>query len=258
MKNLLKNKISLTAIIILSLFINACKKDNPPAGEAATKATFKLEFEHEFGDGTEPFALNKYFVHPTTNDSLSFTTLKYYVSNIKIKKTDGTWWSQPESYYIVNLSAPASLVIEIKDVPIASYTELTYTLGVDSVKNFSGAQTGALSTINDMFWSWNSGYIMVKAEGNSPNSSTKDFAYHLGGYMAPNNIVTVKTTNFDGQIMDIKSNAIPQVHLLCNVASLWKTTTRLAAVSKIMMPGANANKAAASFYSDFVFDHLHQ
>ena len=72
--------------------------------------------------------------------------------------------------------------LTLSDVPEGSYTEMSYVLGVDSTRNVSGAQAGALSTANGMFWSWSTGYIMLKAEGTSPNSGTGSFSFHLGGF----------------------------------------------------------------------------
>ena len=53
-------------------------------------------------------------------------------------------------------------------MPAGNYNSLSFLLGVDSMHNVSGAQTGALDPANDMFWTWNSGYVMAKMEGASP------------------------------------------------------------------------------------------
>ena len=81
------------------------------------------------------------------------------ISNFKLKKSDGTWWIHPESYFLVDLSNDLSTTLDLGSVPSGEYTELSYTIGVDSLRNVSGAQSGALSTTNNMFWSWNTGYI---------------------------------------------------------------------------------------------------
>ena len=64
-------------------------------------------------------------------------------------------------------------------------------MGVDSAHNCSGAQTGALDPMNDMFWTWNSGYVMAKLEGISTASSSinQRMEYHIGGYKGRDNVL---------------------------------------------------------------------
>lgn len=157
-----------------------------------------IAMDHQWGDPNTAFQLNTQYVHSSTGDTMTFTTMKYYISNLKLKKSDGTWWSHPESYFLVDLSIPSSTMFTLADIPEGNYTEVSYVMGVDSVRNVSGAQTGALSTTNGMFWSWNTGYIMIKAEGTSPQSSSGSFSYHLGGFSGSNNIVTLKTDALGG------------------------------------------------------------
>lgn len=249
-------------IIVLSAFfftLTSCKKTTTtPIDPNPTTGSFKIAFEHVFGMMESPFSLNTLFVHPMTNDSLTFTKFRYYISNIKLKKEDGTWWSESNSYHIVDAAVESSLEIEFTNIPSGNYTELQYTLGVDSLHNVSGAQEGALSVTEGMFWNWNSGYIMLKAEGTSPQASSNVFQFHLGGYSGTNNIVSIKSTNFNGEQMTIAYNKNPHVHLKANVAKLWHSSSSVSVKNTIHMPGADAKTMADNFYSSVVFDELHQ
>jgi hypothetical protein len=250
---------SLMAIALILLLQTACKKTTTdPIPTPAAPGQFTLEFEHKWGMMLTPFSLNTLQVHPMTGDSLTFTTFRYYVSNIKVKKDDGTWWSEPNSYHIVDLTNTASLEIELDDVPAGNYTELQYTMGVDSLRNLSGAQDGALSVTEGMFWNWNSGYIMLKAEGTSPDAANNTYLFHLGGFSGSNNIVTVKTTNFNGSTMSIASDKTPHVHLVANPARLWHSSPSVSTKNTIHMPGAEAKTMALDFYNNISFDELHQ
>jgi hypothetical protein len=193
-----------------------------------------------------------------TGDSLTFTKFRYYVSNIKIKKADGTWWSESNSYHIVDVAVESSLEINLSDIPAGNYTELQYTMGVDSSRNVSGAQDGALSVSESMFWNWNSGYIMLKAEGTAPNAAANNFQFHLGGFSGTNNIVTVKSTDFGGTTMVIASDKTPHVHLLANPAKLWHASPSVSVKNTIHMPGAEAKVMADNFYGGISLDELHQ
>ena len=247
-------------ILILSALVfmfSSCKKTETTT-TTPTYGNFSLTFKHVYGMTEIPFKFDTLLVHPMTGDSLTFTKFRYYVSNIKIKKDDGSWWNESNSYHIVDASVASSLTINFSNIPSGNYTDLEYTLGVDSLHNVSGAQDGALSVTEGMFWNWNSGYIMLKAEGTAPNASGNVFQFHLGGFSGTNNIVTVKSTNFSGTSMVIASDKTPQVQLKANVAKLWHSSPSVSITNIIHMPGTGAKTMADDFYGSFAFDSLNQ
>lgn len=257
----MKLKIKLTAILFVlfagTLSISSCKEDVPPE-PVEQVGQFSIKLEHLWGMDLSPFVMNQPLYHPMTKDTLTFSTFKYYVSNVQLQRTDGSWWKEEESYHLVDLSKTDGNVIQLNKVPAGTYTAMNYTMGVDSMRNVSGAQTGALSVSNGMFWSWNTGYIMIKTEGTSPQSPTGDFAFHLGGFMGDQNVVTERTTGFNGETLDISAAANPQIHLNVNPARLWHGGTSVADTSKIHMPGEVAVDMATHFYGWINFDHIHR
>jgi len=68
------------------------------------------------------------------------------------------------------------------DVPAGTYTGVRLVVGIDSASNANGPGMGDLSQDKNMFWDNTQGYIMIKAEGTSPQSNSGTFAYQLGGY----------------------------------------------------------------------------
>src|SRR5690606_29336545 len=142
----------------------ACNKDEitnptPTDPNPVSYGQFRLELDHQFNGAALQFNTT-YTTGP--GDTIDITLLKYYVSNIQLQKADGSWWSETESYHLVNAATLASTILQIDSVPAAEYKAIRYMIGVDSLRNYSGAQTGALSPSNSMFWSWNSGYIFLK------------------------------------------------------------------------------------------------
>lgn len=216
----------------------------------------EIKLSHVWGMSEAPFVMNTILVHPMTGDSLTFTTFKYYVSNFKLKNSDGNWWTHPESYFLVDLTDAASTTLTLTDVPEGSYTEMSYVLGVDSTRNVSGAQSGALSTANGMFWSWSTGYIMLKAEGTSPDAGAGSFSYHLGGFSGANNIVTSKTASFGTETLNVTSTKNVQVNLKLNPARLFHTIGSVSGTSSIHMPGTDAKTMATDFYSNASFTSI--
>lgn len=254
----MKNFRLVALIIGASVAMVSCKKKKTEDIVTNTTGNVEIQLEHTWGMSGATFALNTPLKHPMTSDTLTFTTFKYYVSNIKFKKADGTWWVHPESYFLVNLSDAHTTSLSIPNVPNGDYTDMEYTLGVDSTRNVSGAQTGALAASNDMFWSWNSGYIMVKAEGTYKNVSTGNYAFHLGGFSGVNNIVTAKSVAFTGNALTVTGGHTSEVHFIVNPAKLWHSSPSVTTTNTIHMPGAAAKTMANDFYGSFTFDHIHE
>lgn len=248
-----------TALIVLT-FISSCKKeDNKNNNPAPTeqKGAVTVEFDHKFG--TADFALNSAF---TTKESeqLTFTNVRYYITNFKLQKTDGTYWVAPESYYLVDVAKTNGTLLTIADVPAAEYKGVSYMIGVDSTRNVSGAQTGALDPANGMFWSWNSGYIFMKFEGTSPQSSNGNFSYHVGGFSGTNNAIQENSHAFGATNLQVKGSATSKIHMLVDMQKLFDgehETIKVATFNMIHMPGANALKVAENFHHAIEFGHVH-
>lgn len=244
--------ISVLSLLVLMLSVG-CKQEQKDVIPQANVGNMNVQFEYVFGSQQLPWELGKTFVHPKTNDTLTFTMFRYYVSNIKLKDTDGNWWAQPESYFLVDAGVANGSTLSIKDIPAGNYTEMEYTMGVDSFKNVSGVYEGALSLTNGMFWDWNSGFIMLKAEGNSPNSASNGFALHLGGFTGSTNVVTTLSTNFNNSNLNISGTTNPTVTLVANPAKLWHSSPGVDSINVIHSPGVDAYRMAKDFYNGIVF-----
>jgi hypothetical protein len=218
-----------------------------------------ISMDHQWLSSSTDFELNTEYVNSANDDTLTFTQFRYFISNIQLKNENGTWWTHPESYFLVDVSDAASTQLNITGVPLGNYTEISYVMGVDSTRNVSGAQTGALSTTSGMFWSWNSGYIMLKAEGTSPQISGMSgaFTYHLGGFQGANNIVTLKSASFGGNLI-VTETSNGRIHLGVDPSHLFANISSVGSVSMVHMPGTNAVAIASGFYNSGVtFKTIH-
>jgi hypothetical protein len=150
--------------------------------------TIELNFQNKFG--SEPLELKKEYLNGH-GEKVSFNLLNYFISNIQLTKSDGSLYHVPtdSSYFLVTQPDVASHTIRIR-VPEGKYTQLSYTIGVDSLRSTQGAdkRKGVLDVggaARGMYWQWNSGYIFFKMEGKSPSSPDSlqnEFYYHIGGY----------------------------------------------------------------------------
>ena len=265
-------KISMIALLGLALTLStSCKKETVEPTPTPTptpvvvdpgKGSVSIVLTHKWGMMNEQnFVLGSDLIHPMHKDTLNFSTFKYYVSNIKFKKADGTYYLHPESYFLVDLSNLATTTLSIPDVPAIDYTEMSYTLGVDSARNVSGAQTGALDQANKMFWTWMSGYVMTKAEGNYlKNKVSTPFTFHLGGFKGTNDIVTTKTISFSANNLTITKDKTSKVKITVNPGTLFHETS-VKTLDMIHMPGAPAVSMAVGFYTHtfgFMFDSIEE
>lgn len=122
--------------------------------------------------------------------SFLLTKFKYYISNIVLKNKSGKDFKLHQSF-LINEEEEISKQLAIKNFPYGEYTGIEFIVGVDSLHNCSGAQSGALDPVNAMFWAWNTGYIFLKLEGKSSSSKSPGnyFEYHIGGYRQPANAI---------------------------------------------------------------------
>lgn len=157
--------------------------------------SFQIQFNHLVGN--QPLVLGNTKYTNMYGEKFTVSKFNYYISNIRLKKANGSWWKQPNSYYLVQSNKPASQSITISNVPKGVYQEISFLIGVDEQRNTSGAQEGALDPANDMFWSWNTGYVFLKLEGKVMVSkdgkiTAKKFLFHSGGFNFKRNNIKKK------------------------------------------------------------------
>ncbi|MDZ7879816.1 MAG: MbnP family protein [Saprospiraceae bacterium] len=260
------SKVLLLAILSATTLFTACKKDS----EDTTPGTVEVEFDHRWG--TQVFNLNQSVVTPA-GDSASFTTFKYFVSNVKLLKDDGTEYAISNSYYLVNQDSAASKTLTFKDVPAGKYTGVKFMIGVDSAMSASALdkRTGVLDPATGakgMYWAWNSGYIFTKLEGISPSApmdsatQKRRFWYHIGGFggyssKTINNLktVTIKSTT---DAATVSGSTAPTIHFIVDVKEFFQNPTALSIKSNPIVMFAPYSTTIADNYQDMIrFDHIH-
>jgi hypothetical protein len=190
-------------------------------GKHAGNGGLIVSFENYVGDRLLQFDTVLY--KNEAGQSFTITKFKYYIGNIRLKKAGGGAITYND-YYLVNEEEPASKKISLDNVPAGEYTGIEFIIGVDSLHNCSGAQSGALDPVNAMFWAWNTGYIFLKLEGKSSASKSPGniFEFHIGGYRQPYNCIRKVSLNFT-QPVTISPAASKELHIKTDVAELFKT-----------------------------------
>ncbi|HVM88990.1 MAG TPA: MbnP family protein [Puia sp.] len=244
-------KNTVTSLVALLLFFAfSAFKPAPKSG----KCKLIICFQH-FVD-KQPLklndSLNRYL--NANGDSFYITTFKYYISNITLTKTNDETITIPDSYLLVNAADSSTFTQQLPDVPAGKYKNISFIIGVDSLRNFSGAQTGCLDPAKGMFWTWKNGYIFVKMEGYSPQSSDKKnrLVFHIGGAIAPNNTIRNFSQILPKKIK-LKQGHEKQIGVDVNAAALFrgKSTVDFSTLNFTM--GGPKSVVIADNYSEGLF-----
>lgn len=267
MKKLLSLSIYIS-IFASSLVISSCSKSS----DDAAPGPITLHFDNVVGSTDLQMNTTNTPYTNSKGEAYKVTWLTYYVSNISLKRSDGTVFKDPiksdgsAGYYLVDETDADSQDVTLQNVPAGNYTEVTFTIGVDASQVNQGAQTGALDPAKGLFWSWNTGYIGVALEGVSPVSSQTDhtFQYHVGGYktdVASNQVNNVKTItlSFNGDSAPVRAQHEPEVHMLFDVNKFLNGTgeqVTFTSNSSRHTP-AVCKDLANNITAAFVVDHIH-
>ena len=183
-----------------------------------------LAVDHYVGDSL--LQLDTVTYNNALGQPFTITKFKYYIGNIHLKKTNGSVVVLND-YYLVDEDETPSKKIDL-NIPTGEYSGIEFIVGVDSLHNCSGAQSGALDPVNAMFWAWNTGYIFLKLEGKSPasKSSGNMFEYHIGGYKAPANCIRHISLQF-AQLLTIDNASTRELHLKADAAKVLKGATAI-------------------------------
>jgi len=259
--NLNSKSINVLLVCLLALGIISCQKEDDDGDhhhhDAEGKITLKMDHRW-YGEAMTIPDDKSYFLD--NGQDLEFSEFKYYFTNIALKRIDGTWWEEEDSYRIVDASSSDTDIL-LEDVPEGEYTDIRYMIGVDSTRNFSGAQDGALSPSEEMFWSWNTGYIFIKAEGSSQSieGSDKEFRYHIGGFRGENSAIRTVETSF-GRELIARRDASPSIHFHINAQKFFEgddINIDVANMPKLHMVGENTRRIANNYSKMIELDHIH-
>lgn len=180
--------------------------------------------------------------------------LKYYISNTIIF-SGSKMVHEKNGYHLLNQSMPSSLEFSFA-LPENNYDSISFLPGVDSIRNVSGAQTGVLDPLNDMFWTWNSGYIMQKLEAVSPQSNIVNHKveYHIGGFSGENSVLKFITLAFPpGKLLKIKKGKTSTLVINADLNKIWQgdIDLKISETPACSSPGVLAKKIAGNFAQMF-------
>jgi hypothetical protein len=264
----MKNFSYLFIVFFASVIIVSCQKEaeiNPN-----DKNTVTLEFDNRIGD--QKLVLGTTTAKNSLNEDFTVTRLNYFVSNISLKNENGEVVKFPNQYFLVKHSDPNSMLIKLTNVPAGNYNEVSYMIGVDSLKSVSDVsqRTGVLDPASygddNMYWSWNSGYIFFKMEGKSsaipPNMmNMTEYQFHVGGFggmtgKTPNNLKTISLPMVD--VAKVRADVAPTIHIINDISKVFNGVNKISIATTYMVHAPQAGIPIGENYAkSFIVDHVH-
>lgn len=267
----------------LSLAVVSCHKhDDEKDWADGDLGTLEMEFDSRFGDDDLVLGTEYTTAH---GETVKISKLQYFISNIVLHNEDGTEYVVPQndSYFLIKEDKAGSNLLKISNIPAGNYDHVEFTVGVDSLRNTMDVsqRTGALDVGGDaagMYWSWNSGYIFFKIEGESPSApfdSTLNgnfWWYHIGGFggMTSKTINNIRTLELElphetggghdhDSVIKVRKDGDPHLHLFTDVSKIFGGTTAVKiAENPIVMFAPYSVEISKNFADVFKIDHIHQ
>lgn len=184
-----RNRLVIGLLFVQSLLTFSCQKEVGSETDTQGDATLQIRFTPVV-DGM-PLVFGSQYTN-SSGESYAVNTFKFYVHAIELQnvQTNATYRLGRNEHFLINQADTATSHITLR-IPSTSYNLISFNIGVDSARNTTGAQTGALDPAQGMFWTWSTGYIMAKFEGSSPVANTPNnvIEYHIGGFKAAESVV---------------------------------------------------------------------
>jgi hypothetical protein len=173
--------LSVTLFCLVVTFTTSCKKDPAPI----PTGTFLMHL-HTNIDSTEVEAGN--IAKDANGSHIQLDVAKLLISNIQLKKSDGTYYTVENAYLVKTIDKE---VYTVGSVPAGNYLSVKFNVGLDAATNAKVPSTfdstNPLAAAENWFGSPSRGYIFANLQGKADVSANQSgpvdqaFSYQLGG-----------------------------------------------------------------------------
>lgn len=208
--------------------------------------TVKIVFEPVFNG--KPLKLSTQPYVNEHGDTLFVDLLKFYVTDVTL--SSGIQSSVDANRHLMD--AGAWLYFYIGSMKSGDYSDLDFVVGVDSIMNTNGANAADLDPAREMYWAWNSGYIMAKLEGHSDKCKTLHhaFEFHIGGFQPPYDAERTVHLKLPKKI-SVKDGSSVTITIEADADAWFSGGVDLAKVNSIVTPGKDATMMADRYAKMF-------
>lgn len=186
----MKLKYTSTLFLVLMIFVltfQACKNDDNPQ---PTESAVLFKFEH-YIDGN-PLTFNQILYTNAFGNKYSVETLKYFISNIRLTRDDGTEILVDGEYYVDATDESTTQPLDGVDIPVGDYTSISFVFGLNEDNNIAGRFPNPPE--NNMEWppALGTGYHYMKLEGKIDSTGTiNNYQAHTGPTNGTQNFIEV-------------------------------------------------------------------
>jgi hypothetical protein len=225
----MKKKLQYALFICLTsmagLYTSGCnKKTEDPAPSADNTVTGTLMFHmHTYIDTTEVDEYN--IVYKTAlGRKISLSMAQLYLSNIELKKPDGTYYLIPDSLVLQEQDLETYMVA---NVPAGNYTGVRYHVGLDPATSVKAPSIGTVLNKPAMWFNNTSaqpdGYVYVNIQGKIDTSAA---ANGSDASMVPFNYLIGTSANYKEVTMPAKNFSVTPtvpglVHILTDYNKIF-------------------------------------
>jgi hypothetical protein len=166
---------SLVLLILFAIVQNSCNSNE----EATPAVDITLSFNHLVDN--EPVIMDDIRYKNALDQEFSIKTIKYFISEIKLYRKDGSALSFDDIHYIDQRTSETLYHTLSKKVPLGEYTGISFVHGLSPTENITGRFTEPPESLMEWPMMMGGGYHYMKLEGEyRTQGATSFFNFHSG------------------------------------------------------------------------------
>ncbi|MDD7885105.1 MbnP family protein [Flavivirga sp. 57AJ16] len=259
--------IKFTFALLLCATISSCSSDDDTENLTGKLGNIIIKFDNGVDDQDFIFGTS---YNTSSGESYKLETLKYLISNIRIKDNNGDTFMYPseKNVFIIDEADgnnAGEIWVTLNDIAAANYTEITFGIGIDQDRYALGAdgQGDFLAKAEEegMMWSWATGFRFTRLDGTYSSDTVTDEALniHMGSVgTAVDNYreVTLSLPN----MAIVREDKTPELHVKADIAKLFDGTTSVSfdeGYSQVHVDETTTGVIANNAMDMFMVHHVH-
>ena len=255
------------ALLVCAFLTNCSSDDDNTEDLTGQTGSVVLKFDNAVGDQDFIFGTT---YNKSNNESFQLSTLKYIISNVRIKDSEGNTFTYPveDNVFIINEedgNNAGEIWVVLDNVDAADYTEITFGVGIDQERFALGAEGQGefldLASDEGMLWSWATGYRFVRLDGTFSSDTFTDepLNVHMGSVGTTLDNYREVTLGFPNTIL-VRDDKTPQIHMVADISRVFDGTTSVnlsEGYNQVHTSDVTTPVIANNMQSMFTVHHVH-
>lgn len=169
-------------LFVAGFLFTSCKDNGNDDPQPVNKVQLNFAFSHRVGTSAVNYDVISY--QNDAGNNYSVVTLKYFISDIRLHKADGSSFLIDEEHYIDGTDGTTMIFTPDTKVPEGDYSGISFVYGLNEEKNITGAYPNPPESNMEWPIPLGGGYHYMKLEGKIDSAGTiKNFQAHTGATM---------------------------------------------------------------------------